>query len=343
MSCNGTLFSLSDLQGVSVENESWISEHCVSNTLKATVFLVYLVVYIVWILAFSAALIRLWIKDHRITMPIEVFTWLLIGSLCGLIKMVVFLNGVNSRWKYLLFPIPMISVFWGVSDIFISWGRVLESTYNLGAIKDHFSTYQEKIFLLFRVWLVIGAVTLFGIGPIASFSKPLIFNWFFSVGFCHQTMVGGVTIVAIIGYGNRLLKKLDIWKQESQFIDSEKIREMEILVSRIKVIMKFAYMCIPPVLLDLVGTLIWTGVTQYYHQGGIMTYGMEYSFYLFFFNVEFLLIVGSPVIGYAVWTAPTRDSNSSKRDSVSEKSKAAEPNEKANVSFSYQIEELNAS
>jgi len=31
MSCNGTLFSFRELDEVSVENEAWISTHCISN------------------------------------------------------------------------------------------------------------------------------------------------------------------------------------------------------------------------------------------------------------------------------------------------------------------------
>jgi len=52
MSCNGTLFSFRELDEVSVENEAWISTHCISNRVKFGVFVFYILVYCLLVLTF---------------------------------------------------------------------------------------------------------------------------------------------------------------------------------------------------------------------------------------------------------------------------------------------------
>jgi len=295
--CNGSEFSFYDLDGYSVENEAWISTHCVSNRLKFGVFLFYIASYVLILVAFIGLGIKELTKDkkkRKLSLKQQLIFLSLLGATCNLIKMVLFLYGVNNRWKYLLFPIPFVVIFYLGCAIGIAWFRTVRGISDFGHQDKKMVARENRKFTYFLTYIVLGDLIFLCVGPIASFSDPWVLNWLYSFGFAHQGVVALSITCFMYYHGRDLLKELTRTQENNENIIKKEDNVGPIITS-IRRLLLILQVYVFPIFCTLAIGPIWMGVTS-----SATNPGMEYSFYLQFFVIESMQVLIYPSSIYAL-------------------------------------------
>jgi len=332
MTCNGSIFNFNDLDGVSVENEAWISTHCVSNRLKFGVFVFYIAAYSLFVLTFAALAVVDLLKGKERTLPLmkQIIFLCFVASLVNLIRIVLYFIGVVNRWKFIVYPISLIIVFYMTGTVLKAWVRTLTGLANFGKIDNKADAQEDRIFRNFMIYVVISFSILEGIGPIASFSDPWVLNWIFSFGFCNQVLAGEILLLFLYSYGKKLLKRLEKTQENLDMVKAQE--EIKAAIIRIKRTLFVIKAYIPSMILPIFMGPIWMGVTS-----TATNPVMEYSFYMLAFVDELIQFFAFPSFIYGVLYASFK--LAPKKDGVHLEEKA----ETANSSFSYKVEDLNPS
>jgi len=328
---NTVLFNFNDLDGVSTENEAWISTHCVSNRLKFGVFVFYLATYGLFIIIFGGlgimSIRRK--KEQRPALMERIIFLCLLGSITNFVKIMLFLNGVYNRWRYIVFPVSLIIIFYMAGAVLKAWVRTLTGLANFGKADKLEEGREDRIFRNFMIYVIISFSILYGIGPIASFSDAWVLNWIFSFGFSNHIIAGMILLSFMHISGSKLLKKLKITQENGQIVKNQEEFKAAILnMKRALFVIKLYF---PSMILPSVMAPIWMGVTS-----TTTNPGMEYSFYMLAFVDELFQMFAFPAFIYSVLY--TSFKMVAKRATVKLEEQGVE---KRSSSFSYKVEELN--
>jgi len=276
MSCNGTVFSFHELGANSVENEAFISAHCIPNLVKFGTFVAYLFLASLFTLVYGVLLgWNLYKEGLAWGLKKKIYLLLWIGSLSTFGKGLIFLFAVYSRWRYLLFPIPPICVVWTGIDLIQTWFQTVNSIHSMSQRNEAEVVKERKIYRGLIIWTIIGFLIFAGVAPIAAFDYPKILNGWYALAFSHYCTIAGVACAYMIIYGRRLLNELDNWKLSGKTVSrGGEERKIDLLASKIIFLTRTVTLFILPVFSTVLLPLIWVGVTLG---------EMEFSFYLQFF------------------------------------------------------------
>lgn len=287
MSCNSSHFQLSDIGGFSMESEAFISFHCVSNLLKVAVFAVYLGFYAFLTLFFALILIMdVWWDRSGATLRQRSYFSLFVGSMCAVIKFAMYIGGVYNRWRYLVYPIPILCVTWTGYEMARAWFQAAETMNSMGNSDEEKVLKETKIFRGLLSWMIIGYVIFYGIAPIASFEDPWVLNWFYAFAVSHQGLVAAIALVIMLIYGRKLQKELEEWKETGKTARSGGDKDVSILIIKVRILLIAIKINLAPTIFLFAAPIIWMGVSF-----TATTPGMQYSFYLEFFVNNFLILV----------------------------------------------------
>jgi len=296
---------MDDPHGESVENEVFISVHCVSNSIKETMFVFFLICNGTLFLASWGSLTYYNIVSvYRLKWnPFNrTFLATLVATLCNIGRLSFFITGTASRWKYLLFPFPFIFVACPAIELGYSWFCVNKRMHGMGELDTEDQRKYKRIITITIISAVFGYLVFGGIGPLFSFDNPWILNWFYCLMLVLNNILALAICLSYIHFGRKFLKDLREWKASSVVIhpgDQDSNTQAPKIIRGVNNTLRVAIFFLIPTFLLIWLPIVWILVTQTPEEPG-----MQYFFYVQFFMIEFYPLVGMAAQAYFQLTLP---------------------------------------
>ena len=189
------VFSFAALNDSSLENEIGASHHCVPNEVKASVFIVSLLLHSMTFAAAMTLLVRGLLKKSAWKMRMITYASIVCASLGEILVTILLMASVTHPARYLLYFIwcgaiysmgCSIMYFWVTSIADINWAHHSQTKRRMKAARN-----------IGSVVAVVGFFLLLTVLPMAYSDNPVTLNWLYSFatffsGFCCSTLSAGV-------------------------------------------------------------------------------------------------------------------------------------------------------
>jgi len=247
VTCND-YFSVWQLNADSRETELFHTTACVPNKVKLAIFIVLFIIYTGFLVATSYLLYR-----HHHGLKRIIYSLVILTCLGQMMSLIIFMAGVQSRWKFLAFIVPAVCNR-GCVVVFVSrWYKFLNNSAPIlsTANMTYFRLIYQILFWSNIAINVVSVLVFIGFGPIGVYDDALVLNLFYIMGIITSA-VAAITVCIIYLYIGK--KLLNIFNLKCDMIANP---EVEALKAKIEVVVGLGKVMLPLQLAMFIAPLCW--------------------------------------------------------------------------------------
>jgi len=275
-------FSVHEIGDFSIESEFYRTNTCLSNKLKISVFIVYLILWSILLFWMLIVLINNCIMTRfKITLVKLLYSLLIFGALGGVISHCLFLSGVQHFAKYLVLPVSTFGVRGSIGFVLKTW---FNASLGLTGKTDDKLKKRFTIFLrILNLSIYFSYLICFIIGPMIAVSQGnyLLLNCFLVSGVSIAGMNNLLICITVFYVSRRLVKLCRIDKTAVSDDIAHFCQKMTIInkISILYMFLELAFIMLP----------FWMFETKNMDT----PYGLSNIFYFHFFVYEFGMYSGT--------------------------------------------------
>ena len=224
----------------SIDNEIFIAKDCVNNSAKLTLFIFWLLIWII-MLIWSGSKTAKDLIDNRWSWNNRRGIYLItsIMSVCQILLYIIYLAGFHNKVKYFVLALIPFMARLNISVLLRAWFQTISDRYteeSIRIIKLVFKIADNAMNILSGV----SCFVCFLVGPMVAYpDKPELINWFYIFGISLSSVSGFTSCILMIVVGMKLKALCHV----DNIIKSQN-NDLEILGKKISFVIFVAFGCI---------------------------------------------------------------------------------------------------